>query len=562
LAELGIPPPVVEALLLTAEVFLRKHQGRSALRAPPAQRRNPPSLTRKRATARVVTTRDSRPVTARAIAIPRAVRPAPSTLKGKASPPMGLSVARGPGAHLLTVHKPGMRPAAPPPYHPGDVLAAAHVAFAAARHPGGGPPVSESKGSSWSAGSVRTRGNAVVIRARDYLGTVVGGAGFTVQSYRVNPGLADTFERLAEQSVLFEQWSFRRMGITFEPVQGTTSAGSLALFMELNPDDPVPESMVEFMMNSRAVVVNIWQAPDGATYAVTPAILNDDLKVRYIRQGSLAEDEDIKFYDAGLIRVAMSDIADDLVDVTLGRLFIEYEVELLVPHLDDRLVAFNKSFTGHIGSVAATNAPFNSDFTAPTAGYWPAGGLYPTQPADLSGSVAVQLGGTSYFAGQNVTFPHRGFYVMTIDVIGSGTPTITITVPTGGFQQGVVTANIVPGTSVYGYSTFTKSGTYSIHCTEPNGFIAVELGGTVTVLNIAILHGTFEPPTTANPSESASVSRFHSDVQERCAIGPSSSDSRPSTPPPGPTIPVVASSSSSASSWTSLRPARPPASRA
>lgn len=299
---------------------------------------------------------------------------------------------------------------------------------------GSGMPINAAGVTSWEGpkvesvtvdGILHTR-----IRGRDYLQQIVGGTGFTVDYFQINPGLPGVFNWLNRQAAQYEQYRFHKLAFEFETVQPTTQGGTIMMYMDYDSKDPIPETEQDFLTNSRAVSSPIYNPL--TVYHADERALNP-LGQHYVRMGAVPEDSDVRFYDSGIFYVAHDLIDAGLVGEALGRLFVSYDIELMVPHTDDRELSILNTWINHGTDFAFTG----SDTTL--------------------GELGLIVGVGS----DNLDFPLPGFYLLTIFIEGTGSPNYTLWGTLGMEEATLVVTEAVGTTGVI--------FVYNLHNTIPGG---------------------------------------------------------------------------------------------
>lgn len=182
-------------------------------------------------------------------------------------------------------------------------------------------------------------GRGTLVRHREYLGDVysapVAGA-FNVQGFAVNPGLATTFEWLAQIANNFEQYCIRGMIFEYKAMSAdalnstNTALGTVIMATQYNSAAAAFTSKAqmeghEFCTSSRPSASFVH--PIECSRAETP------LSCLYTRSGSVPSSTDQRFYDLGTFYIGVQGM--QAADVNLGELWVTYDVELLKPRIYD-----------------------------------------------------------------------------------------------------------------------------------------------------------------------------------------------------------------------------------
>lgn len=175
----------------------------------------------------------------------------------------------------------------------------------------------------------------VLYKHREYISQVVGQTTFnTAQRQLINPGNALLFPWLSTVAGSFEKFKIHKLKIQYEHQVGTNVGGFCGGYLEYDPSDAPPANLAQLLNN--------FETDSGAPY--------DDFSIKYRRaeeglknyfvdpaQGSTGFDPtkhpaELRFYT-----VAAQ-------DVQLGLMWVDYEIELLVP---------NVKGTGTLGAAIA-----------------------------------------------------------------------------------------------------------------------------------------------------------------------------------------------------------------
>lgn len=164
------------------------------------------------------------------------------------------------------------------------------------------------------------------IRHRELLATVNGTAGsFAVAgSYVINPGLAASFPWLSTQAASWEQYRFHRLAFEFVTRSSTSAVGSVILAPDYDSLDAPP--------SSELVATSYRDATEDAPWKDQICLLDSSALQpigprKYIRSGAIPL-SDLKTYDGGILHAC---VAENGATTGLGKLWVEYDVELFVP---------------------------------------------------------------------------------------------------------------------------------------------------------------------------------------------------------------------------------------
>lgn len=149
--------------------------------------------------------------------------------------------------------------------------------------------------------------------------------GFEVQAWPVNPGLASLFPWLSPVANQYELYRFHSLKFTYVGRVGSTSGGILRMAFDHDAMDEDPPTRDVMMSYAGASCDVLWR---DQSISIPSARLDLGMpNGRYTRMGVHAI-SDLKTYDCGRLLVAYHGIA---VAQELGELYVEYDVELMVP---------------------------------------------------------------------------------------------------------------------------------------------------------------------------------------------------------------------------------------
>lgn len=234
-----------------------------------------------------------------------------------------------------------------------------------------------------------------IVRHREYIAEVIGSTGFSVSTYPVNPGMLQTFPWLGRFPAQgYDMYHFRYIRFCYETEQSTASAGSIMMAFDYDASDSAPINKISLMSYNGAVRSSCW-APISIPGASS---MINKVKTRFIRSGALAVNQDIKLYDTANFMLAIQGCTNGAV---MGELYVEYEVELFSPQLDNVQLTLASS-----SKISNSNTTRTAPFTGtPTI----AGGLPLTVTANkiafpVPGSYLVYYtaNGTTFSSGTTV----------------------------------------------------------------------------------------------------------------------------------------------------------------
>jgi hypothetical protein len=290
----------------------------------------------------------------------------------------------------------------------------------------------------------QTRDNCRIVH-RELIASVSGSDGFTVAgSYPLNPGMTASFPWLASMAQSWEQYKFHKLRYCYYTRTGSTTPGSMMLAPDYDAADTPPVS--EQIASSFEDVAEDAPWKDIVCNLPVKRLHSGLMGFKYLRRAALANNLDIKTYDAGQLHV----ITLDGTNVPWGKLWVEYDVEFKIPQLPSLGVEALSGGTifGSIGGNAGN----------------------PLGPNPI---IDAQSVGLSADATSLVTIAEAGTYLFTYVVTGTGLGTL----------------QTAPGLGVSAISAFTTvtnaAGTAAIF-TAPY-LVGNDAGGNILIAMTAAL---------------------------------------------------------------------------
>ncbi len=169
-----------------------------------------------------------------------------------------------------------------------------------------------------------SKGGKITVCHAELLATVSSDSDvFNVTSFAVNPGLTPFTGWLASIARNYESYKFKKLRFKYVAACPTTVPGQVYLAADFDASDPVPltEQAISYFQGTR------YSAPwNHQEYQCTQDNLNKR-KSYYVRSGSLGANQDVVLYDTANFYVATVGTGNN----TLGKLWVEYEVEFSTP---------------------------------------------------------------------------------------------------------------------------------------------------------------------------------------------------------------------------------------
>lgn len=176
---------------------------------------------------------------------------------------------------------------------------------------------------------------------------------FTVRSYRINPGIFQTFPWLFKVANAFDMYRFKKISLRYVNSVGSATDGTICMSYDPNVEDSAPTS-IEMMMNMAE-----WRRSDFWHPMVfnftSRSLFAKDLFVR--QNGDLPVGADPKTYDTCMIYVASE--AADTANKDMGTVYIDYVVEFVFPESTPNTTPLAPiSWNGNLNGNASVH-PFN-----------------------------------------------------------------------------------------------------------------------------------------------------------------------------------------------------------
>jgi hypothetical protein len=216
-------------------------------------------------------------------------------------------------------------------------------------------------------------GSSVIVRHQESLGDIVTSStagAFNLQNFYVNPGLPSTMPWLSAMAGNFQQWKPR--GILFEfrsmaadAISGTNIAlGTVTMASNYDATDPNYENK-KAMQNSEYATSTKPSLSVFHPIECDPKVTFAD--VLFVRTGNINAGTDQRLYDLCNFQIATSGFQGT--SVTIGELWITYEIELIKPTAV--ALAGNNILSAHMRSTTYTPS-------------WPFQGFVQTAASNLS----------------------------------------------------------------------------------------------------------------------------------------------------------------------------------
>lgn len=166
------------------------------------------------------------------------------------------------------------------------------------------------------------------VKHRELITTVNSGAvadEMSCLAYSLNPGIADTFPWLSQMATLYEKYKFHKLSFHFVTRASTTDRGNVLMATDYDAADGPPQSEVVASSYEGTIEGPVWR---DLTHNCNRAAAQGML---YVRDAAVVG-TDIKTYDVGNFFLCTLPDASS-VNLALGKLWVEYEVEFKIPQL-------------------------------------------------------------------------------------------------------------------------------------------------------------------------------------------------------------------------------------
>ncbi len=286
--------------------------------------------------------------------------------------------------------------------------------------------------------SMHSEGQSITVRHKEFIATIVGSTGFTVQQEIVlNPGLRASFPWLSRLAGCYQQYRIRGLVFHYIPTSGnavsSTNAalGSVMLQTTYRSTESAPS-------NKQELLNEYWSTETVPSDTVAHPIECDPkenpFQIHYVRQHGLSSTDEPLLYDMARTFVCTQGMQSTN---AVGDLWVTYEIELYKPVVASQVTGASWSYGG-----TTTATP-----SAPLAGFtFTRNGLeFPTPTSNV------------------ISFPRgTGYYLVQIY---------------RGFSSGSFSA--------YGYPTYTATNCDLFIDTQTN-FVGTFLNGPADVLRVSI----------------------------------------------------------------------------
>lgn len=220
-------------------------------------------------------------------------------------------------------------------------------------------PISKSVTVSYKQPKMYSKNGSMFVTHKELIATVKTSDNFALKSYTINPGLFSVFPWLSSIAINFEKYKFKKLVFRYIPACSTSTSGSvyMAHDYDVNDDPPSGESAIS---NFQEVVSgNTWKE----IACVSRGNNKNNAKQYYVTPSkTLPNGGDPLNYHLSNFFIATVGGPTDT-PVTGGKIWVEYEIELITPVLSTTFLVQNPYYSvcqlaGSNNSSTSRTAPF------------------------------------------------------------------------------------------------------------------------------------------------------------------------------------------------------------
>jgi len=167
----------------------------------------------------------------------------------------------------------------------------------------------------------------IVVSHREFIKDIPGSVGFAVSGLPVSPGRNVTFPWLGQIAPNFESYLFKRLKFEFLTSSPTSAGGKMMIMLDYDAVDADPSNKQEVMAQRNACSCSTWES-------MTHTSLYEDLTKRktYFVRTTPSTPTSTRQSDCAFAYFATQGQADTSL---IGEMYVEYEVLLMTPNLED-----------------------------------------------------------------------------------------------------------------------------------------------------------------------------------------------------------------------------------
>lgn len=189
--------------------------------------------------------------------------------------------------------------------------------------------------------SMHDSSQSIVVRHKEFLGTVVSSTGFTVQyELPLNPGMPSTFPWLTDVASRFQEYAFKGVVYHYIPTSGSAvagtspSLGSVMFQTTYRASDIAPIDKVE-MMNEYCASESV--PNESFIHPIECDPRENPFNIHYVRNTTPPAGEPLMSYDLGKTFIATQ--GQLAAGNNIGDVWVTYEVELKKPLIRSAVVS-------------------------------------------------------------------------------------------------------------------------------------------------------------------------------------------------------------------------------
>lgn len=197
--------------------------------------------------------------------------------------------------------------------------------------------------------------DSIRVKHREFISTVTSSVAFAIaNNIPLNPGLPASFPWLSQVAQAWEEYSFNSLEFEYVTRASTATVGSVILTPDYDASDSPPVNEQVACAYDGAQEDACWK---DQSCCLPSQRLNAADKFRFVRNGPLSANQDIKLYDAGNMFVCTTEFA---AASPVGKLWVEYDVTLKIPSLSPNGPAPHGGFVQGGGALTAANPMGNA----------------------------------------------------------------------------------------------------------------------------------------------------------------------------------------------------------
>lgn len=174
------------------------------------------------------------------------------------------------------------------------------------------------------------------VQHTEFVSDISGTTGFAVRTVPINPGQSSLFPWLSSIAARYEKYRFRSLRFIYETNKSTATNGVVVLAVDYDAEDDVPATKSQLLQNEDKERGAPWQK---FHMQCSEHNLRKSLGM-FVRPGAVPSGVDVKTYDLGQLFIGTNGMADTSV---VGELYVEYDIELETPVLEESGLAANHS---------------------------------------------------------------------------------------------------------------------------------------------------------------------------------------------------------------------------